>query len=255
MNNIEHVRLEISPLRDKLLSHPVYKAIKTPDDLKVFLQHHIFAVWDFMSLLKALQKDLTCVSVPWVPQGNPVARRLINEIVMGEEADEDEHGVPMSHYELYLAAMSKCGADTAQVESLITQIKAGRRVQVAVDNLDIPDSVKRFVLYTFEVIETGELHKIAAAFTYGREDLIPDMFTSLVNDLSKSFPDQLDKLVFYLDRHIELDQDTHGPMANKMIEELCGNDEQKWKDCIATSKMALQKRVELWDGILNEIRK
>ena len=102
---IERLQQSLRPLRDQLFNHEVYRSIKTPDDLRTFMEHHVFAVWDFMSLLKALQRHLTGVTIPWLPQGDRNARRLINEIVLDEESDEDGEGGYISHFELYRAAM------------------------------------------------------------------------------------------------------------------------------------------------------
>ena len=253
MTNIDIIKNGIKPLRDKLLNHQVYNSLDTLNDLKTFLEHHVFAVWDFMSLLKALQKELTCVSVPWTPKGNPTTRKLINEIVLGEETDQDENGIPISHFELYVSAMTDCQADISEIKHLIELVNSGQDLRTALLQLTTPTSVKEFVLFSFDTIETKEPHKIAAAFTFGREDLIPDMFSALVTNLNTKSTDKLNKLIYYLDRHIEIDAEVHGPLAMQMIEELCGNDKNKWNDCLSISKMALQKRLNLWDGILETI--
>ena len=255
MNEIERIKSEIEPLRQELLNHKVYQEIETVQDLNIFLEHHVFAVWDFMSLLKALQRTLTCVSVPWVPQGYPIARRLINEIVLGEESDVDSTGNPRSHFELYLEAMKATSADTTEIKSLIASIKGGEKVRTFLQYAKIPKSAGQFVESTFDLIETNEPHKIAAAFTFGREDLIPDMFNELLQGLNGNFPNDLTRLIYYLDRHIEIDAESHGPMAMEMISELCENNSAKWQECLNVSRGALQKRIELWDGILEQIKK
>ncbi len=257
---IQKIRTEIEPLRQKLLTHSIYKNISSIEDLKVFLEHHVFAVWDFMSLLKALQNELTCVQVPWIPKGNPLTRRLINEIVLAEETDQDEEGNAKSHFELYMEAMNECNADTSKITYLIQLLKEWKSVRTALSQIDIASSIKEFVSFSFDIIETKKAHKIAVAFTFGREDLIPDMFTAILRDMkvesstsSDKDAESIQKLIYYFDRHIELDGDHHSHMSIQMIKELCGEDETKWNDAIEISKLALQKRIDLWDGILSEI--
>jgi len=255
MSSINQIKSSIEPLRQALLAHPVYSQINTISDLNIFLEHHIFAVWDFMSLLKALQRDLTCVTVPWVPQGNPLIRRLVNEIVLGEETDVDANGKAASHYELYLEAMQATHADITPINQLLTLIQSGKTVAEALEKGAWPEAVKQFVLFSFATIAKGKTHEVAALFTFGREDLIPDMFSALVKDLHQRFPKQLDKLVYYLDRHIEVDAGEHGPMAMQMIAELCANDTQKWEESRLAAVEALEKRLLLWDGIAAAIKK
>lgn len=76
------------------------------------------------------------------------------------------------------------------------------------------------------------------------------MFTEILKNFQANFPEtDLSKLIYYFERHIELDADEHGPMAMKMITELCGTDAQKWSDVEEVSKLALEKRIGLWDAI------
>ena len=251
---IEDINRAIAPYQDQLLNHHLYKNIRTPADLKSFMQHHVFAVWDFMSLLKALQFDLTKVSTPWYPLGNPEIRYLINEIVLAEETDLNLEGKRQSHFEMYLDAMLKSEASTTQINSFLSHITHGTDIFLVIAVSDIPESVKEFLRFTFETISEGKAHKIAAAFTFGREDLIPSMFTKIIQNIQENFPDEdLTLFKYYFDRHIELDTDEHGPMALQMVAELCGNDAIKWEEVKQTAITALKKRSVLWNGIDKEI--
>ena len=246
---IHYLQQAVETTRQQLLNNGLYYRLRTLDDLRGFMEHHVFAVWDFMSLLKALQRDLTCVEIPWVPTANPATRRLINEIVLEEETDHDPEGQPTSHFELYARAMQECGADTAPIRRLVAAVAAGRTVQQALTEANAPDSVRHFVETTFEVINSGKPHAIAAAFTFGREDLIPAMFRQLVGELRERFPGQLDTFVYYLDRHIQLDEEVHAPLAQQMVRELCGNSPTRWQEAQQVTVQCLEARMVLWDGI------
>lgn len=247
--NIQEINQSISRQKSQLLNHSLYEKVKTIDDLKCFLENHIYAVWDFMSLLKALQSKLTCTTTPWLPVGNPQMRYLINEIVVAEETDVAFDGSRQSHFEMYLDAMQECGANTSQISSFLANVKTTQNIFVSIKQSDLHPNVKAFLDFTFRVIEEGKPHQIAAAFTFGREDLIPSMFTEILKNFQTNFPEtKLDKLVYYFERHIELDSDEHGPMAMQMITELCDT-ETKWKEVEEISVQALEKRIGLWDAI------
>lgn len=252
--HIKFVQESIQPVRERLLSHALYKHIKTVDDLTIFLENHVYAVWDFMSLLKALQRSLTCVSVPWFASESPDVRYLINEIVLAEESDTYIDGRRLSHFEMYLDAMQTAGANVQPIEAFLVQVRASDSIFDAIEQSELPVLVKGFLRFTFEIIQQGKLHEIAAAFTFGREDLIPAMFYEILRHLKENFPSaDLSKLSYYFDRHIELDGDEHGPLAMRMIQELCGTDPQKWDEVVQVSKDALEARIGLWDAVLSEL--
>ena len=208
------------------------------------MEHHVYAVWDFMSLLKALQSLLTCTTSPWKPVGDGKIRQLVNGIVLEEESDVDKENNPLSHYEMYIDAMKQCGANTSAIESFVSN--------VSTTNIpSVNDGVDAFLKTTFDVIESNETHKIASAFTFGREDLIPDMFTAIVNEYNTE--NNLDKFVYYLERHIELDGGEHGPLALELISNLCGDDDNKWKEVEETAIACLIARKKLWDSILADL--
>jgi hypothetical protein len=254
--NIKLTQLQekIEPLRQQLINHQLYQEMKTIDDLRVFMEHHIFAVWDFMSLLKALQLELTCVTLPWIPKGNPNARYLINEIVTGEESDVDDKGIRKSHFELYLEAMTQAGCNTKAINKFMEGLLQGKSVSEAFDYAEVVSTMRAFVEDTFSIIASKETHKIAAAFTFGREDLIPAMFLSIIKELKKQFPEKVEILHYYIERHIEVDGGHHSHLGYQMVEELCGDDETKWQEATETVVSALQSRILFWDAILLAIR-
>jgi hypothetical protein len=251
---IETINAKIEPQKELLLHHPLYKKVQTIEDLQCFLENHVYAVWDFMSLLKALQAKLTCTTTPWFATKNPETRYLINEIVLAEESDLSIDGRRLSHYEMYIEAMQSCGANTTGIEHFLSEVDSLQNIFVAIKKSSLHPNIKNFLDFTFKVIEEGKAHKIAAAFTFGREDLIPSMFTEILKNFQENFPKtDLSKLIYYFERHIELDADEHGPMAMKMITELCGDSEQKWAEVEEVSILALEKRIGLWDAIEESI--
>lgn len=253
-NGINEVNKALQPKINQLLEHSLYQKIKTPEHLQIFMEHHVFAVWDFMSLLTALQEKLTKTTNPWVPVGNPETRYLINEIVLAEETDVNYFGDHQSHFEMYLDAMEKSGADTGRIKDFLLQVHHGTDIFLLIAATKLPLNIKVFLKNTFEVISEEKSHKIASAFTFGREGLIPGMFTSIIENVQQNFPkEDLSLFKYYFDRHIELDGDEHGPMAFRMVEELCGNDEKKWEEVKRTAEEALDARLKLWEGIEEEI--
>jgi hypothetical protein len=250
---IAQLNQEIEPLRAKLINHPLYKNINSIDALQVFMEHHVFAVWDFMSLLKSLQQKLTCVTLPWVPVGSASTRYLINEIVAGEESDVDEAGNRTSHFELYLKAMRQAGCNDIAITTLLNQIKDGLPVAEALKAEEVNTPAANFVQHTFDVINRTADHIQAAVFTFGREDLIPSMFISMVKEINAQFPGKVDTLLYYLERHIEVDGDHHSQLAYQMTAELCGDNEKHWAEATEAVKLALQSRIDFWDGILETI--
>lgn len=239
--------------RKALVAHPVYSDIKSVDELHIFMQHHVFAVWDFMSLLKSLQRMLSCVEVPWVPQGDPNIRRLVNDIVMSEETDEAGEGQYSSHFELYLESMQQVSADTRPILDLLARIGRDEDVAQAMDHCGAPAGAVRFVKSTFDVIDTGDLHRIAACFTFGREDVVPDMFRNIVEEMRRNNSARLDRFIYYLDRHIAIDTDVHGPMAFDMIGRICGDDDRKWSEAQDAAVTAIRSRVKLWDSVVDAL--
>ncbi len=252
--HIESLQKEIAPLREQIINHKVYSVIQSVEELRIFMQYHVFAVWDFMSLLKSLQHNLTCVTWPWFPVGSADTRFLINEIVVGEESDIDADGNRKSHFEIYLDAMRQSGADISIIQSFIEFLQSNQgNIDAAIHEVSIPPAAKSFIQNTFRVINTHQPHIQAATFTFGREDLIPGMFHSMINDINRNFPDSIAVFKYYLERHIEVDGDHHSHLALAMTEQLCGNDEKKWSEAKAETIASLQSRIKLWDGVYEEI--
>ncbi|MFH8339137.1 DUF3050 domain-containing protein [Streptomyces sp. AM6-12] len=255
-SSVEHpgvraLKDHIAGIRTEVTAHPLYTSFRSRRDVAVFMEHHVFAVWDFMSLLKSLQRQLTCTSVPWVPRGPVASRRLINEITLVEESDELGEGFT-SHFELYRAAMGDAGADPGPLDAFLDLIRAGTPVPKALVAAGAPLPVREFVGATWHVVETAPVHVQGAVFAFGREDLIPEMFVQVVRIEDRD--GSLTRFRDYLHRHIEVDADEHTPMAMRMLVDLCGDDPRKWEECTYAVHEALHERARFWDAILRQLR-
>ena len=246
----------LATLRAQLLDHPVYTEVSSVEDLRRFMEDHVFAVWDFMSLLKRLQKDLTCTTVPWFPADDARAARLINDIVIGEETDVDPNGSYVSHLDLYLRAMVDVGANTRQFDTFRSMARVGISVETAMVRTGVSSHVQAFVAHTMTLARSGSTEEVLAAFFYGREDIIPEMFSRLQKTLpgARHNNDPLRHFVYYIDRHIELDGDSHGPMGRELLEGLVANSPERDERALRAACNSIKARVELWNGTLNTIR-
>lgn len=243
----------ISELDEQLNSHPLYSRMQTMDDLRLFMAHHVYSVWDFMSLLKYLQSRIAPASVPWTPVGSPAVRFFVNQIVVGEESDEglpDAAGNPTysSHFELYCAAMREVGVDPSSAIRFC-EIAASQGVDAALALGEAPLAARQFVESTFAFINTDKPHVVAAAFAFGREHIIPTMFRALLAKMNIT-PQDAPTFHYYLERHIHLDEDFHAPLSLRMVNELIGGDPEKAREAEEAARAAVGARLKFWDGVL-----
>ena len=247
---MESIEQELAPLRERLINHEIYERLGSDEVMKRFMEHHIFAVWDFMSLLKALQREITCLDEAWIPKSSGAARRLINEIVVGEESDEID-GAYTSHFEMYLEGMRQVGCSSHEIQAVLARVTSGVDIMTALNAA--PSAARQFCRTTFTIVRGGSLPAIAAAFTLGREDVIPAMFTEMLVDLQETGRAETSIFISYLKRHIELDSAEHGPMAESLLSSICGEDDAKWHAARLATEQALRARLCLWDGALRSL--
>ncbi|MFM8379305.1 MAG: DUF3050 domain-containing protein [Planctomycetia bacterium] len=245
--------IDVGDVRDRLVAHRLYALVNSPARLRRFMEHHVFAVWDFQCLLNALQRKLTCTTALWLPTPDREARRLVNEIVLDEESDELPEGGYASHFELYVESMEAAGADTRPVKALLEALAAGPTLVDALFAARVPPAAARFVRTTFDVIESDSTAAIAAAFTFGREDVIPDMFRHLVGSLAEHDPASWGRFRYYLERHIAHDDAKHAPICRRIVASLCGDDPAAWAEASRTARNCLEARIALWDAIADAI--
>lgn len=249
----EHQLAEtLKPSLLEVESHPVFGAVQTEAQLRTFMEHHVFPVWDFMSLLKFLQAELAPSTWPWMPRAHSDLVRLINDIVTGEESDklpkshrtESTHA---SHFDLYLMAMREVGADTAPITRFLEIVRT-QGLDAALEAPMVPEPSRAFMKETFALLREGKGHKVAASFSFGRENVIPGMFNSLLAKLGIG-EDRAPIFHYYLKRHAELDGDEHGPAALRLVATLCGDDPARLAEAIDAAKAALASRARLWDRV------
>lgn len=245
--------MPLTEARTRLIGHPLYKSLDTPERARLFMKHHVFAVWDFFSLLKRLQREVSCVEVPWMPRGMSEDARFITEIVLAEESDENLGGGNTSHFELYLAAMDEVGADRGPIDAFVEQLRAGVDPLEALEADAVPATVREFVTHTLSVARDGEPYEVAASFCHGRENLLPDVLGAVQAGLGDTI-DGTPVFKHYLERHITLDHDEHGPLALKLLRGLCGDDPERMIRAEQVATEAIETRSKLWDGVLADIR-
>lgn len=248
-----HLADALKPSLEAVETHPVFGAVQTEKQLRIFMEHHVFPVWDFMSLLKFLQHELAPATWPWMPRPHGDLVRLVNDIVTGEESDrlpkshraESTHA---SHFDLYLMAMREVGADTAPITAFLDVVRA-QGLDAALASPVVPEPSRAFMHDTFALLKRGEAHRVAASFSFGRENVIPGMFNSLLAKLGIG-EERAPIFHYYLKRHAELDGDEHGPAALRLVATLCGDDPKRLEEAVSSAKEALASRARLWDRVL-----
>lgn len=247
----------VAALRQTLDDHPVYAAVHTLQDLRLFMQHHVFSVWDFMSVVKYLQHEIAPTSYPWKPRGLPAVRYFINQLVLEEESDQglpDAQGNPTysSHFELYCTAMREIGADPAPILHFV-DIATTQGIDAALALDIVPEASRQFVSGTFDFLSSGKPHVVAAAFALGREHIIPGMFRSFLEHMGIS-ESEAPAFHYYLKRHIFLDADFHGPISMQLLNELCAGDETRLREAEAAARTAVEARIQFWNGVLTALK-
>lgn len=248
---IHAIELATRGPRERVLTHRMYRLLRTPQTLRVFMEHHVFAVWDFMCLVQALRRALVPKPELWLPVATPLARRFLNEMYLAEESDRLDDGRVLSHFELYVEAMRAARADAEPVTRFVHRLRGGTPLERALE--EAPLAARAFVQATMKSVRGDGVHELAAALLFGREQLIPAMFRRLTAELADKEPERYRGLHAYLERHIELDGNEHGPAARALLVELCGGDRQRWQQAQAAAEGALDARLALWEGIARRL--
>lgn len=229
--------------------------IQTHEDLKIFMENHVFAVLDFMSLLKNLQHNIVPSGVLWVPtnRNRSQCARLINEIVLCEETDINvDKKNYVSHFDLYIMAMLEVGANTKAIEVIPNYINIIDMFANSHGTSRNAPGIK-FMKHTLSTLAKGP-HCVAASFCHGRETVLPELFRKILAQLNIREIDA-PKFHYYLERHIEVDGDEHGPASEKIVEILCDNDPVKTHQAEQAALSAIQARIDFFTEIQELILK
>ena len=239
------LELKLSTIQSELGNHPLYKKLFNKQNLRTFMEYHVFAVWDFMTILKSIQMKLTCTTIPWKPSMYPKELvRYINEIVVDEESDLDHKGQPCDHFSMYVRAMEELHADTKPIKKLLKNF----------DYEILATPLKEFVQFNVNISRNYPLHILAGVFFFGREKIIPDIFRSILKEIEGSpWVYEAPTLVHYLKRHIELDGDHHGPLANKLMRTACNDNPKAYQEALSFGIQACLLRKKLFDKVLEVI--
>lgn len=245
----------IRPLQEQLNQHPVYNALRSRRDLAEFMRHHVYSVWDFMSLIKYLQQRVAPASYPWIPQGDGNVRRFINELVLEEESDqagpEGADAGFASHFELYCQAMQEIGGSAQDMLAFLRVVQE-QGIEAGLALPTVPEPARRFTRTSFAFLDADRPHCVAAALALGREHIIPAMFRAFLRDIGVS-AEEAPTFHYYLNRHIHLDEDFHAPLSIRLLESLCEGDEQRLLEAEAAARDAIQARIAFWDGVLEAL--
>ncbi len=241
----------IAPLQQELENHPIYTDLHSLEDLRLFMSHHVYAVWDFMSLAKYLQNRIAPARLPWTPEGDPALRYFVNQLVLVEESDRlpgaDGEPLYISHFEYYLNAMAEIGADTNTPRNFLDRVHADG-IELTLESDLVPEPSRRFSQTTFCIINEDKPHLAAAALVVGRERIIPPMFRSFLSKMNigaKEAP----SFHQYLEHHIQLDGDFHTTLSMRLLEMLCADDETRLEEAEAAAEEAICARMRFWDGV------
>lgn len=241
-------KLGTQALKEQIRSHRLYALISTKERLRLFMESHVFCVWDFQCLLKGLQNQFTCTSIPWFPTEDGEARRLINEIVLEEESDEHPSYGYASHFEIYLDAMKEAGCDVEGILGFVEGISQSKDIERTIGRLKLHQSLKEFLRFTLHIATHAKPHVMTAVFYESRENMVPQVFQQLLEGLPETTGFSLNMFKYYLKRHIEVDGQRHGPMSERLLMKICKS-EDDWADCRQMAQLALEKRLNLWEAL------
>lgn len=233
-----------------LINHPLYNSIKTESDIKMYMFNQVWCVWDFMTLVKSIQIQIIPPNILWTPPKFPELGAYIYEVLLTEETDKGYNSeTNSSHFQTFLKAMKESSVDTSSVDKFIELLENGNQFEIAIDSCGIHKEAKEFITTTYEFAKS-DLHISIAVFCLSREGVIPDMFMNLLANVSLSNNYKI--FNWYLNRHIYLDSQSHGPLSIKLFKTIVDT-KQKQEEALQASLKALKARNKYFNYILDSI--
>lgn len=250
---VAYILNEIEDLKSELAAHCLYTKLQHMEDIHIFMEHHVFAVWDFMSLAKALQLHLDATQVIEKQTDNSKILGFVNGILTGGETDPNKKEIVLSHLEMYLELMDEIGANTTNIKKLIASSAAGLDIHEAMQIAQLTDEQQRILNFTQTIIATNEIHKIAVAATLVPEGMISNRFLKILKETEERDNLLVPKFKNYLNRYKAIDGNDYGLLSLEMVTHFCDSDGKKWVDILDIAMKTLSHRIYLWDAIVDEI--
>ena len=245
MDHLSELQKQIKPLRDQLREHPLYISIREKEDLQIFMEGHVFAVWDFASLINGLRSRLTHLGDHSGLDNQSLLALLEAIINRGSEGADKPFGL----FSDYREAMQRAGAGTFEIDDLVNRVRTGTPPERAILDSKLPGYVVQFLDHTFSILRESNPVVMAATFAFGRGGLIPDIFSRLIDKRIGEGDDSLSGLQAYFDGYIEVGSTENAPLIARLITHLCGDDLNAWSECLRAADDALRARIALWNGI------
>ena len=241
---------KVVSVADRTAAHPVFSLVTSLEQARTYMEFQVWCVWDFMCLAKAVQTGLGTFTIPWLPPKNGALLAAINEIISGEETDTGPDGKIASHFEIYLAAMHQAGADTTAINTFLQALRDGVNWEAALHKSGAHPGSIRYVSGTIRT-SLEPLHRSVASFCLGREELVPMMLVTMLRNIPR-LP-ELEMFRWYIQRHIALDAESHGPLSSDLFDSIAGVDAETRQDALKTAAWAIAERADYLDVIMTDL--
>ncbi len=270
LERIARMEKRVAPLRMWLESHKLHEALGGDvDDLRKFAEIHVWCVWVMMSMLKAFQVELaTKETLPWIPSSDGRKKeklaRMVNEMALRYQywVVDEKTGKTTTNFEMYLQAMAQLGCDSAEITSFLSFLHKSARcglpcaasMEAALRFCAMPRGVAGVLRYCFALIQSRQLHRLAASFAFVRNK--SSVVSALLATLDKARAEEGQDFDLYrrwLERFAGLLDHNFAPLAFQILVELCGDDEAKWREVEQTAAESLQVQRIFFDDVYNEL--